>query len=585
MQDESQYKCTTHTAGGQRYTFCNCHGTGCNYDWKTAGQESALECYACSSLDENSSCDEADSGELTRCQPGDKGCFISQVTSGGFTAFERGCTEVTDESKYTCQQVVEGGHQLHYCNCHGSRCNEDWTSAGEVPPGPSDSIKCYQCSSLEGGQCDGHYPGEQVDCPANDGCLISYETTADGNLFVRDCADAHDGGQAEARCDREDYGGIEGSNLRYCVCLTSLCNEGWEEAGSTSSPQTTEGPTESPSEGLQCYKCDSAVDGLDACNDSPSNMGELVTCPPQEAKGCFIGEVLMGDDKTVVTRGCTALENEDLYKCDMHTAGNQVFTFCNCHGNGCNKDWDTAGEKSSLECYQCNSVEDEAGCSDTVTGELERCGPGDKGCFISRATYGSDVAFERGCTEVSDENLYKCQTVEDSHGGNALHFCNCHGSACNKDWTSAGGEDQPTQSPPDNTIKCYSCDSKENKCSEFEFGSKIDCPASTGCRIAKKNDLEDPMYVRDCAIEEDFFCDTFDNPDGEDGTSSVCTCGTELCNQGWVSAGSSTTNAGQWTDPTTPASSSSGRFDGSLNPSLFISTIVLLQICWSPVTQ
>ena len=30
------------------------------------------------------------------------------VTSGGFTAFERGCTEVTDESKYTCQQVVEG---------------------------------------------------------------------------------------------------------------------------------------------------------------------------------------------------------------------------------------------------------------------------------------------------------------------------------------------------------------------------------------------------------------------------------------------------------------------------------------------
>ena len=66
-------------------------------------------------------------------------------------------------------------------------------------------------------------------------------------------------------------------------------------------------------------------------------------------------------------------------------------------------------------------------------------------------------------------------------------------------------------------IRCYSCDSKENKCSEFEFGSKIDCPASTGCRIAKKNDLEDPMYVRDCAIEEDFFCDTFDNPDGEEG--------------------------------------------------------------------
>ena len=36
--------------------------------------------------------------------------------------------------------------------------------------------------------------------------------------------------------------------------------------------------------------------------------------------------VLMGDDKTVVTRGCTALENEDLYKCDMHTAGNQAIS-------------------------------------------------------------------------------------------------------------------------------------------------------------------------------------------------------------------------------------------------------------------
>ena len=33
------------------------------------------------------------------------------------------------------------------------------------------------------------------------------------------------------------------------------------------------------------------------------------------------------------------------------------------------------------------------------------------------ATYGADVAFERGCTDVSDENLYKCQTVEGGHGG------------------------------------------------------------------------------------------------------------------------------------------------------------------------
>ena len=73
---------------------------------------------------------------------------LFSVTSGGLAAFERGCTELSDESKYSCQQVNQGkdqsrskyncqqvnkgGHQLHYCNCHGSRCNEDWITAGEV---------------------------------------------------------------------------------------------------------------------------------------------------------------------------------------------------------------------------------------------------------------------------------------------------------------------------------------------------------------------------------------------------------------------------------------------------------------------
>ena len=68
-------------------------------------------------------------------------------------------------------------------------------------------------------------------------------------------------------------------------------------------------------------------------------------------------------------------------------------------------------------------------------------------------------------------------------------------------------------------IRCYSCDSKENECSEYEYGSKIDCSASKGCRIAKKNDLEDPQWDRGCAVEADFFCDTFDNPNGEEGVS------------------------------------------------------------------
>ena len=53
--------------------------------------------------------------------------------------------------------------------------------------------------------------------------------------------------------------------------------------------------------------------------------------------------------------------------------------------------------------------------------------------------------------------------------GNALHYCNCHGTGCNKvsrhkkkiglfgkvkDWTSAeGGNEQTTPAAPDDTIK------------------------------------------------------------------------------------------------------------------------------------
>ena len=74
--------------------------------------------------------------------------------------------------------------------------------------------------------------------------------------------------------------------------------------------------------------------------------------------------------------------------------------------------------------------------------------------------------------------MYKCQTVEDNHGsqnrniksrqrqltripltksmisGNALHYCNCHGSGCNKDWSTAeGGDNQPTSKPDGPTVK------------------------------------------------------------------------------------------------------------------------------------
>jgi len=307
---------------------------------------------------------------------------------------------------------------------------------------------------------------------------------------------------------------------------------------------------------LQCYQCDSAINGIEACDDSSEHKGELINCPAEESRGCYIVETILGE-KSTVARGCTSLEDESKYICDTHKAGSYVYTSCNCHGDGCNEDWNSAGQSSALECYECNTMDNEEGCSDTASGELTRCGPGDKGCFISRATYGADVAYERGCTEISDESLYKCQTVTDNHGDNALHYCNCHGTGCNKDWSSAeGGDNQPTTSKPDGpTVKCYSCTSADGGCTDLEHGeSTIDCPAIKGCRIAKTldNGHGEPTWVRGCSMEEESGCE--ESVDGISGGNVLaCICKTELCNENWVAAGSSTTNQGQWTDPPTGA--------------------------------
>jgi len=265
--------------------------------------------------------------------------------------------------------------------------------------------------------------------------------------------------------------------------------------------------------------------------------------------GCYIIKTML-NEKSTLTRGCTGLSDESLYKCDTHKAGSYEYTSCNCHGDGCNEDWNTAGEASALECYECNSMDAKGSCSDTVPGELSRCRPGFKGCFISTATYGTDVAFERGCTEISDENLYKCQTMDDNHGNDALHYCNCHGSGCNKDWSSAeGGDNQPTSQPDGPTVKCYSCNSDKEGCSDLDYGeSTLDCPALKGCRIAKTLDSESPQWVRGCSLEEEIGCEESTGEDG--GTVLACICKTELCNENWMAAGSSTTNQGQTTDPT-----------------------------------
>ena len=61
--------------------------------------------------------------------------------------YERGCTEVTDPAEYVCKNLGKEGQvhiilyflgnlkiyssqSLHYCNCQGDACNQNWSTAG-----------------------------------------------------------------------------------------------------------------------------------------------------------------------------------------------------------------------------------------------------------------------------------------------------------------------------------------------------------------------------------------------------------------------------------------------------------------------
>merc|ERR1712106_449694 len=117
-----------------------------------------------------------------------------------------------------------------------------------------------------------------------------------------------------------------------------------------------------------------------------------------------------------------------------HSSGSNMFTFCNCQGDACNKDWSTAAGPP-VKCYNCNSMS--GTCSGEDPGALEECPiQKRKGCYISKASYGTDTTFERGCTDVSDPAEYVCQDL--GKQGQGLHYCNCVGNACNENWSTAG---------------------------------------------------------------------------------------------------------------------------------------------------
>jgi len=132
---------------------------------------------------------------------------------------------------FGCDLVTDNGMDLKYCNCPEEDCNINWNYAGYTERGQ----QCYRCNSDEE-DCDGSNPGKVVNCPTDNGCLLSYATIAGkSNVFIRDCAIG-----GEKKCERIDSGS---SILRFCNCDGDLCNEGWNSAGSTSAAPTHGPPT------------------------------------------------------------------------------------------------------------------------------------------------------------------------------------------------------------------------------------------------------------------------------------------------------------------------------------------------------
>jgi len=188
------------------------------------------------------------------------------------------------------------------------------------------------------------------------------------------------------------------------------------------------------SSALKCWQCEGVVGGENQC-DMQGLKGELKECALPGANGCFLSQ-LTENGNSVFTRGCTKLDSDAGIRCDKTNAGHHSFRICTCKGEGCNEDWDHAAGPV-LKCYKCNSAEESHNCTDSQPGNLEECDIWrNKGCFISHVTYQGKDVIERDCTGVSDPALYKCDDIKKDN--QELHYCNCHGEGCNKDFKTAG---------------------------------------------------------------------------------------------------------------------------------------------------
>ena len=63
--------------------------------------------------------------------------------------------------------------------------------------------------------------------------------------------------------------------------------------------------------------------------------------------------------------------------------------------------------------------------------------PGDANVITSRA-FDPTAQGPNVLDQTYDHFIrFKCETVDDGHGGTQLQYCNCHGSGCNENWNTA----------------------------------------------------------------------------------------------------------------------------------------------------
>jgi len=196
-----------------------------------------------------------------------------------------------------------------------------------------EALSCWQCLDMAGeeGSCaDSGEQGKEFSCPSNaTGCYINQITSHDVSKTLRDCAYATD--PASFKCDVHQASHMM---IRMCLCKGDKCNADFDTAA---------GPA------LQCYDCNSSTGDKD-CTDENTNPPDtyLKNCPFERRQGCSISRSRMGSSADEVTiRECTDQANPEQYACNTYESHGNSLKYCNCHGNKCNQNWDTAAPGSS----------------------------------------------------------------------------------------------------------------------------------------------------------------------------------------------------------------------------------------------